>query len=126
MRGLLDTSVVIAEVEVELPDESAISTATLAELHFGVLLARDDGARRSRLRRLSEIENRFEALPVDGAVARAYGALAHAVAVAGRTPRARTMDLLIAATAHAHGAALYTRDRDDLAPLDELLQVVVV
>jgi len=118
--------VVIAEAQVELPDESAISTATLAELHFGVLLARDDAARRSRLRRLSEVESRFEVLPVDGAVARSYGALAHAVAVAGRKPRARTMDLLIAATALAHGAALYTRDHADLAPLDDLLTVVVV
>lgn len=123
---MLDTSVVIAEAEVELPDESAISTATLAELHFGVLLARGDEARRWRLRRLSEVESRFEALPVDGAVARSYGALAHAVAVAGRKPRARTMDLLIAATAQAHGVALYTRDRGDLAPLDGLLEVIVV
>jgi predicted nucleic acid-binding protein len=123
---VLDTSVVIAEAEVDLPDEAAISTATLAELHFGVLLARDDEARRSRLRRLSEVESRFEALAVDGAVARSYGALAHAVAVAGRKPRARTMDLLIAATAQANGAALYTRDRGDLAPLDGLLEVIVV
>lgn len=117
---------VIAEAGVDLPEESAISTATLAELHFGVLLARDDQARRSRLRRLSEVESRFEALPVDGAVARSYGALAHAVAVARRKPRARTMDLLIAATAHAHRVALYTRDRRDLRPLDGLLEVVVV
>jgi predicted nucleic acid-binding protein len=36
------------------------------------------------------------------------------------------MDLLIAATAQAHGAALYTRDHADLAPLDGLLTVVVV
>jgi predicted nucleic acid-binding protein len=36
------------------------------------------------------------------------------------------MDLLIAATAHAHGARLYTRNPRDLAGLDDLIAVVVV
>jgi predicted nucleic acid-binding protein len=41
-RGLLDTSVLIAReedsrLESSLPQEIAISVATLAELHFGVL-----------------------------------------------------------------------------------------
>ena len=35
-----------------------------------------------------------------------YGRLAAAVVDAGRHPRRRVMDLLIAATAHAHGARL--------------------
>jgi hypothetical protein len=34
------------------------------------------------------------------------------------------MDLLIAATAHAHNAAVYTRNADDLAGLDDLITVV--
>ena len=36
------------------------------------------------------------------------------------------MDLLIAATAHAHGAKLYTRNPEDFAGLDDLIDVVPV
>jgi len=39
-------------------------------------------------------------------VARSYGRLAAATASIGRKPRGRVMDVLIAATAHAHGARL--------------------
>lgn len=126
MRGLLDTSVVIAHAVDELPDVAAISAATLGELHFGVHLASSDDARRARLRRLTEIEATFDPLPVDAPVARSYGALAHAVVVAGRRPRRRAMDLLIAATAHAHGLPLYTRDADDLAGLEDEVEIRVV
>lgn len=127
MKGLLDTSVVIAHETVEeLPDVAAISAATLAELHFGVHLAPDDAARRARIRRLTEIEARFDPLPIDAAVARAYGGLAHRVLSAGRQPRRRTMDLLIAATAQAHRVPLYTRDPHDLVGLGDELEIRVV
>ncbi len=33
------------------------------------------------------------------------------------------MDLLIAATAHAHNATVYTRNPDDLAGLDDLITI---
>ena len=118
VRGLLDTSVVIATEALDLPDEAAISAATIAELHFGVHLARTDEQRRGRVRRLTEIESRFDPLPIDAPVARSYGTLAHLVVTARRQPRRRAMDLLIAATAHAHGVALYTRNVDDLAGLE--------
>ena len=126
MRGLLDTSVVIARQVRELPEQAAISAATLAELHFGVNLARTEDARRSRIRRLGEIEARFDPLPVDAAVARAYGMLAHLVVSAGRQPRRRVMDLLIAATAHAHGVPLFTRDAGDFAGLERDIEIVAV
>jgi len=63
---------------------------------------------------------------IDDAVAASYGQLAAAVVAAGRQPRARTLDLLIAATAHAHGARLYTRNPDDFRGLDDLVEVVTV
>lgn len=105
-RGLLDTSVVIAQDVVPLSGVLAISAVTLAELHFGVLVARADDVRAERLRRLSVLQRRFDALPLDDAVAASYGRLAAAVVASGRQPRRRVRDLLIAATAHAHGATL--------------------
>ena len=125
-RGVLDTSVVIAEDVTPIPGVLAISTVTLAELHFGVLVAKSAGVRAERLRRLSILQRRFDALPLDEVVAASYGRLAAAVVEAGRQPRRRTMDLLIAATAHAHNAALYTRNPDDFGGLEDLIDVRVV
>ncbi|MGH2734645.1 MAG: type II toxin-antitoxin system VapC family toxin [Actinomycetota bacterium] len=122
-RGLLDTSVVIAESVESLPDEAAISVITLAELHFGVHMARDADSRKLRIRRLSEIESRFDALPVDEAVARTYGTLAHAVASSGRSPRSRAMDVLIAATAQVHDAILFTRNERDFQPFADMIEI---
>lgn len=126
MRAILDTSVVLATDIDELPGELAISAVTLAELHFGVLVAREQHTRAERLRRLSILQHGFDALPVDEAVATSYGRLAAAVAEAGRQPRARSMDLLIAATAHAHSARLYTRNAGVLVGADSLVEVVPV
>ena len=125
-RGLLDTSVVIAEDVTPIPGVLAISAVTLAELHFGVLVAKSAGVRAERLRRLSILQRRFDALPLDEVVAASYGRLAAAVVEAGRQPRRRTMDLLIAATAHAHDAALYTRNPGDFGGLEDLIDVRVV
>lgn len=126
MRAVLDTSVVIATGIPPLEGELAISAATLAELHFGVLVARDTAGRAERLRRLSLLQRKFDALPIDEAVAVSYGQLAAAVVEAGRQPRARVFDLLIAATAHAHSASLYTRNASDLIGVDELVEVIPV
>lgn len=126
MRALLDTSIVIATDLPPLEGELAISAATLAELHFGVLVARDATTRAERLRRLSALHRKFDALPLDDAVAASYGQLAAAVVDAGRQPRARTMDLIIAATAHAHSARLYTRNASDLIGAETLVEIVSV
>lgn len=126
MRAVLDTSVVIATDVGPLAGELAISTVTLAEMHFGVLVAARREVRAERLRRLLELKRTFDALPVDEAVGESYGQLAAAVVDVGRQPRARSMDLLIAATAHAHGARLYTRNASDLHGLEGLVEVVPV
>jgi toxin FitB len=125
-RGILDTSVLIATDIAPIPGELAISVVSIAELHFGVLVAKSHEARATRLTRLSAVQRRFDPLPVDDAVADSYGRLAARVVEAGRQPRARVMDLLIAATAHAHDASVYTRNPDDLAGLDGLIKVVRV
>ncbi|MEU7138388.1 type II toxin-antitoxin system VapC family toxin [Nocardia sp. NPDC046473] len=125
-RAVLDTSVVIAEGITPIPGLLTISAATVAELHFGILVARSDAIRAERLRRLSALQRRFDALPVDDAVAASYGLIAAAVVRVGRQPRARTMDLIIAATAHAHSACLYTRNIDDFIGLEDLVEIVAV
>ena len=126
MKGVLDTSVLIATGVAEIEGELAISVASVAELHFGVLVTADPSVRAERLRRLSEIQRTFDAIPVDDDVATSYGQLAAAVADAGRQPRSRVMDLLIAATAHAHAARLYTRNAADLTGIEHLVEIVAV
>lgn len=123
MRAILDTSVVIASDVGPLDGELAISAITLAELHFGVLTAKDDSTRAERLRRLSFLQRQFNALPMDETVSASYGQIANAVVRAGRQPRARSTDLLIAATAHAHAARLYTRNADDFVGIEHLVEV---
>jgi predicted nucleic acid-binding protein len=125
-RGILDTSVLIATGVTPIPGELAISVVSLAELHYGVLVARSEEARAARLGRLTALQRRFDPLPVDDAVADSYGRLAARVARMGRQPRARVMDLLIAATAYAHDASLYTRNSQDLAGLEGLVTIVAV
>ena len=126
MKAILDTSVLLATNVPELEGELAISAASLAELHFGVLVTADAAIRAERLRRLSDLQRNFDALPVDDKVAASYGQLAAAVASSGRQPRSRVMDLLIAATAHAHAARLYTRNAADLVGIEHLIDIVAV
>ena len=126
MKAVLDTSVVLATDLEPLDGELAISAATLAELHFGVLVTANPTTRAERLRRLSIIQRTFDPLPLDDDVAASYGLLAAAVVAAGRQPGARVMDLLIAATAHAHNATLYTRNPGDLVGVDHLIPIITV
>lgn len=84
----------------------------------------DEPERRAqRLARRVAIERTFEPVPVDAAVARSHSLLAAAVKIAGRQPRLRALDLMIAATAHAHGARLATRNADDLHGIEHLLPI---
>jgi toxin FitB len=124
LKAILDTSLLIATDVKRLEGELAISSASLAELHFGVLVATDGAVRAERLRRLSALQRTFDALPIDVDVATSYGQLAAAVVATGRQPRSRVMDILIAATAHAHGARLYTRNATDLDGIGHLVEIV--
>lgn len=123
MSFLLDTNVVSEWVRPR-PDEGVvawladadedrvfISVVTLAELRYGIerLTA---GQRRRRLDEwlTGELPLRFEGrvLPIDAAIADAWGRLTASREAVGR-PIA-VADAVIAATAEAHGLALVTRN----------------
>jgi hypothetical protein len=125
VRGILDTSVFIAHeqgrplVVDRLPDESAVSVVTLAELEFGVHMAGADDVRAQRLRTLRAVQTTYVALPIDEAVSSSFAEL---VATARRSgARPRIQDAWIAATARVHGVPVVTQDRDfddvDVIPL---------
>jgi predicted nucleic acid-binding protein len=123
LRTVLDTSVLIGDSLDRIDGDIAISAISLAELHFGLLVASSPEQRAVRLQRLVAVERRFEPLAVDSNVARSYGRLASAVRAGGRRPQARALDLMIAATAHAHGAKLLTRNAGDLRGVEDLVQI---
>jgi predicted nucleic acid-binding protein len=121
---VLDTSVLIGADPVPAGLTSAISVASLAELHFGVLRARSTEQRAERLRRLGIIESRFpRPLAVDDVVARHWGTLMAAVQERGAQPGTRGIDLLIAATARAHGARVLTHNVKDFRLIDDLVEI---
>lgn len=117
VRGLLDTSVVIALEGLtaeQLPEEPAISALTLAELAAGPLATDDEDERARRQDRLQRVETLLDPLPFDAAAARAYGRVYAATRAAERKPRgARAVDLMIAAVALAHELPPFTRNPDD-------------
>jgi toxin FitB len=120
---IVDTSVLIAGA-IPKGERAAISTVSVAELHLGLLSAKDAEARARRASRLGLIEARFpDPLPVDDAVAREWGRLQAAVAQRGGQPRKRLSDLAIAATANVHGAVLLTRNLKDLKIVEDLVDV---
>ncbi len=122
MRVLLDTSVLIAADPP--PDvEAAISVASIAELHFGVLVACDDEERARRVTRLGSIEAAFDPLPLSVEVAREWGRLSAAVRQRGGQPRRRAVDLAIAATANVARVPLVTHNTADFRIIDDLVDV---
>ena len=126
MGAVLDTSVLIGDEGPPDGIASSISTVSIAELHFGLLVAKDD-ERARRASRLGLIEARFpDPLPVDDRVAREWGRLKAAVAQRGGRPRKRLADLAIAATANVHDAALLTHNLKDFKIIEDLVDVRAV
>lgn len=130
VAGLLDTSVVIdwddPDVSSALPEEASVSAITLAELSAGPHLASTPVEAARRQARLQQVEGAFESLPFDSAAARSFGQLVAATAERGRSHRRRVADLLIAATAHAHGLPLFTRNPEDFVDVGDLVNVIGV
>lgn len=122
MRVVFDTSALIEGGELPGGIESSISTVSVAELHFGLLVAPDEQTRAERAARLGLVEARFpKPLPVDDRVAREWGRLKAAVRQRGGQPRKRIADLAIAATAIVHRAELVTRNAKDFKIIEDLV-----
>ncbi len=128
-RGVLDTSVVIDHdlIDTEqLPDESAITAVTLAELAAGPHATESKDERAWRQDRLQWATATWDPLPFDADSARMYGRIFAAARAAGQSSRARLADLLIASTAAANELPLYTRNPSDFTTLKRILRVVKV
>ena len=129
-RGVLDTSVVIDLEALDprvLPAEVAVTALTMAELAAGPHATNDPSERARRQDRLQRTEAAFAPLPFDADAARAYGRVYASVIAAGRKARgARAVDLMIAAIACSVNLPLYTRNPDDFAALNELVEVIAV
>jgi len=123
MKVILDTSVLIARYPLPPEAEAGISTISLAELHFGVLKTENPDERARRAAHLGTIESTFASHPLDARVARVLGQLQAMIAIRGGNPRTRTADLVIAATALAHEAILFTRNYRDFKLIDDLVDV---
>ena len=114
-RGLLDTSVLIAiergrPLRTEaMPETTAISVVTKAELRVGIFAAEDLKTRDRRLMTF-ELANRIVSLPVDEAVSRAWAQMRAYVQASGR--KVGVNDMWIAATAAANEIPVLTQDGD--------------
>jgi predicted nucleic acid-binding protein len=130
VKGLLDTSVFIAAEsgrpldEQRIPDETAVSVVTLAELQAGVLAAADVDVRARRLATLDAV-NDIELIDIDESAARTWARMRVHLAESGR--RVNVNDLWIAAVAASRGLPVVTQD-DDFSPVEGVagLQVVRV
>jgi len=128
-RGLIDTNVVVHLAALDasqLPGEMVISAVTLAELSAGPHHAVDPAERARRMSVLQYAEATFEPLPFDTEAARAFGLVSAAVLAAGREPRRRIADLMVAAIAIANRLPLYTTNPGDFTGLDDLATVVAI
>jgi tRNA(fMet)-specific endonuclease VapC len=123
--GILDTNTVILLARlsdpVDLPSRPAITSITLAELSVGPLVATSDGEQAARQAHLQQAESDFEPLPFDAAAARVFGRVAAGLRAAGRKPKARAYDALIAAVAIANGLPLHTVNPSAFAHIDDLV-----
>jgi predicted nucleic acid-binding protein len=137
-QGMLDTNILILRRWIdpaELPDEMAISAITLAELSAGTheVRSNDDqdryeeyAERARRLEILQRAESEFDPVPFDAEAARIYGRVTAAVIAAGRKPRRRVADLMIASTAIAQDLPLFTTNPGDYTGLGSLIRVFPV
>jgi predicted nucleic acid-binding protein len=109
LTALIDTSVLIDGVGVEIDEPWVVSIITVGELEAGVLMASDEATRAKRLRLLTAVLAEAPVVDVDHSVSNRYGELRAA------SERRPTNDIWIAATALAHDLTLITADQRQAA-----------
>lgn len=128
--GLLDTSVVIDLGILDrrlLPDEIAVSAVTFAELSAGPHATKSPSERARRQELLQRLESSLDPIPFDIHVARVFGRIYGEMRSEGRKIRgARSLDLMIAATALHHRLPLYTRNSTDFEAVSHLVRVTAI
>lgn len=127
--GAFDTSVIIDLDHLSttgLPHVATVPTVVLAELGAGIHAAQDPIERAVRVDRLQRVSLLFESLPFDESASQQYAILVAHVIAAGRNPRPRRFDLLIAATAAANKLPLYTRNPKDFIDLEQAVTIIAV
>jgi len=112
LTSLVDTSVLIGApgvVDAAKEGTWAVSVVTIGELYAGVVMAAQDEAQSTRLKRFAAVLALASVLDVDRSVATAYGDLRK---LTGRAP---SNDLWIAGTALARDLELVTMDQGQAA-----------
>ena len=125
--GVLDTSIIAALSlyrPADLPETFLITAITLGELSYGPHATDDPFKRAQRLAVLQHVESTFEPLPYDHHAARFYGQICALVRAAGRQPRRRAADLMIAATAASQALPLYTANPADFTGAEGFVEIV--
>lgn len=125
--GIVDTSVIAALKlydPAELPAMMLVTAITLGELSFGPHATDDPVKRAGRVAVLQHVEATFDPLPYDQGAARLFGQICAAVRAAGREPRRRALDLMIAATAASNELPLYTANPDDFKGAQSFVEVI--
>lgn len=103
--------------------EYAVSVLTFSELITGVHAARTPALRVAKQARYDAVSARFDPVPVTASVLEAYWEIDHAEITAGRKPRKRRIDLLLAATARSAGWTVWTANRADFSGVEHLVDV---
>lgn len=106
----------------ELPETILITAVTLGELSFGPHATDDPVKRAGRVAVLQHAEATFDPLPYDQGAARLFGQICAAVRAAGREPRKRASDVMIAATAASNQIPLYTANPADFKGAEDLVE----
>lgn len=120
---IIDHDVIAPEL---LPDESAISAVTLAELAAGPHATDDKDERARRQDRMQWATATWDPLPFDAEAARMYGRMFAATRAAGQSSRSRLADLLIASTAAANNLPVYTRNPDDFRAVNGIVKIITL
>lgn len=125
IKAILDTNLLVSESLSHPGFEVAVTSLSWAELGYEVRATSEPAERARRETRIARLRAYLgRGIPFDDDATDAYEAICGLVLANDREVRGRAIDLMIAAIAVAHGAAVITRDADDFSGLDGLVTVI--